>query len=118
MASGTFRWAYEEWAAWYDRARGGQPMLHVYGGCGMPSEGYRLVLSRRGTARNGDGDLELKLGVEPPRDVEPLTIRWTEARYSEAAGRRFDTVSIFDAETGDPVRLGIPVEEVSSARIS
>lgn len=107
-------WNCKEWVAWHDRMPGKEPRLYVLGSCGMPTPDYSLVLTPRDPQGPVEEDYQLDLNATPPDHFVIQLPWWTEARYSEPTNSHYETVSIFDAQTGESIAPGIPVQESST----
>jgi hypothetical protein len=82
----------------------------------MPTPLYTFILTPRDPQGPVEEDYQLDLTARPPDDFVIQLPWWTEVRHSERTSSHYETVSIFDAETGETIASGIPVQEVSSGQ--
>jgi hypothetical protein len=106
-------WICKDWVAWHDRMPGKEPTLYVLGSCELPTPLYTPVLTPRDPPGPVEEDYQLDLTARPPADFVIQLPWWTEVRHTGPTSSHYETVSIFDAETGESIASGIPIQEVS-----
>jgi hypothetical protein len=106
-------WDCDDWEAWRDTMPGKDVTLHVNGSCNMPTPGYVLSLTPHVPQGINPNDYLLDLSAVAPSNPQTDVVTPTPVNYKETTEFPYETVTILDAETGEPIKAGIPVKVVS-----